>query len=306
MRRRKRPETLQRVYKFRAYPVRIPEQHWVIAKSMQALWNQLVYQRAVFAEYVDTLNESARRGAWAEFEGIVDYLVRRSGLNWEWAPAVVDRFRSACIAAARGQRQPPQTQRGLRRIMIPHRFTGGGIPVEKLFSDRAERIRIERPPDGAYRDNSRANRYRRVTGLRYGLGAEAIEARVRLHREIDGLVVKGVAWCGERVGFDWEWYLTVTVEQERCQRRMTGIDCGVDVGWRQCDDGSIRMAMITDSGGHTIEARLPTYLPNAHSRRHDDSISLHGWADLRDLDRQMASLRKETDSLTEYRRLCSI
>lgn len=299
MRKRKRPDTTQRVLKYRVYAKRLPETLWQTAKAMQALWNQLVTER----------NELSARAVeeghdvWAEFDGIVKYLLVASGLNWECGPAVVDRFRSACQSAAKNLRDWPHEHRGLRRIMTPHRYTGGGISTHRLFSDRAERIRLTSPPAAAYASERRRARYLRRRGFRFGLGGKPIYAEVVLHREIPEIaIVKQVAWCGERVGPRWDWYLTITIEEDPVEREATGRACGVDVGWRLTADREIRGAMIADSDGREIEFTLPLLLDNAHSRRYK-AMHIDGWLDLEEWDRQLSGADRGTP---EHRRIASI
>src|SRR5579875_3451488 len=102
MRKCKEPERPIRPYHFWAKPIgSLPQSLWDIARGMQTLWNQLV---AVREELYAEAQRAELKFSWEEFNRQAADLVRKSGLNWEAGPEVLDRFRDATRAAGRNQR----------------------------------------------------------------------------------------------------------------------------------------------------------------------------------------------------------
>jgi hypothetical protein len=199
--------------------------------------------------------------------------------------------------------------------MIPHRFTGGGMLVEKLWSPRADRIRLQSVPATAYFDNRRASRRQRIApghGQRetpsvFRVGDAEIRFRAMLHRQIpEGAVINGedlrtrvkrVAWCGRihPVTRRWAWRLAITVEEPgmRSMRADASV-VGLDLGWRRLEAvGATRIGMMWD-GQRAVELRLPDDAPTAHTRRHGLPSS---WGDVDDLVAKRAKLLDDVKGL---------
>lgn len=196
MRKRKEPERPIRPYHFWAKPIGLfPQSLWDIARGMQTLWNQLV---ALREESYAEAQRAELKFSWEEFNRQAADLIRKSGLNWEAGPEVLDRFRVATRAAGRNQRGWPVSHAKLDRISIPHRFTRGGIPVTKLFSKRATRFRLEPVKPWAYSGKTREHTKARLTRGVFGIvGREAVQFKTVLHRQfpypsLAGLRIAGV------------------------------------------------------------------------------------------------------------------
>lgn len=242
---------------------------------MQALWNELT----ILCDKLFT--EASRTGLkfpWDEFNRHAADLAKSSSLNWETGPEVLDRFRAACHAAARNKQGRPQPRKRLDHLSIPHRFTRGGVAVEKLFSARAKRFRLERTEGWAYEGKTRKHSNARITNGIFGLGAgDAIHFKTVLHRELprDG-IVKRVMWVGRRHPTrGWQWALVVIVEEPAHQvKSPSSLACAVDFGWRMMG-AYIRIGMICDQRGRCLELRLPLDAPTSHTRRHKMPSGYH-------------------------------
>lgn len=140
----------QLVYKFDAYPHAIPDELWEQARAMQTLWNELVMLRDQAREEVKGLDKAAAKPRWEQFNREIAAAAARAPLGWEARGDVLDRFQVASRKAFKeGAVLTPQ--RGLRQIMLPHRFTGGGMPIAQFLAQtRAERVRITPVDPAAY------------------------------------------------------------------------------------------------------------------------------------------------------------
>lgn len=285
----------------------LPAGMWRTARAMQALWNSLVESHALVRRELEGQDRAERRARWRAWQAEARELVARSGLDWEQGPAVLDRFTVACREAPLRRRNGipswPVAHRRLDRIAIPHRFTGGGVPVERLFSRRAERVRLLRPPDGAYASGARRSRYQRAMpphaeGLRdeerawnvFRIGGEAIRFRCVLHRlPPPSAIVKQVVWLGRRDPLGrWSWAIAVTAEEPppiRAEPAGAREACGLDLGWRVMGD-YLRIGYLVDGEtGQGIELRLPFNAQTSHTRRHRLRAD---WRDLAVMDEGMA------------------
>ncbi|MBI2508861.1 MAG: hypothetical protein HYV99_02405 [Betaproteobacteria bacterium] len=174
------------------------------------------------------------------------------------------------------------------RIAIPHRFTGGGVPVVALYSERAMRVSLRPVPAETYATHARASRRQRLSPPhrdgphdaaewnRFGLdGGAMILFRMMMHRPMppEG-IVKQVTWLGQRhVTRGWQWALAITVEESPRPAGATAGTfkkagaCGLDVGWRVMGDGAyLRIGYLVDEVGDRIELRLPLDAPTSHTR----------------------------------------
>lgn len=285
MRRRTRDWPL-RVYRYWIAPLGdLPVEFWATARLMQRAWNGLVWALAARREAFDATGEdrAARRVVWLALEAECRALIAASGLDWVNGPDVLDRFLSACRAT-----RWPRWHHRLDRLTIGHRFTGGGIPVARLFSERAQRVRLaQRPDDGAYATNLRSSRRLRAVPLHRDAEHSASEActfmiagvpiqfRILLHRPLPpGAIVKRVTWCGQRhVIHGWQWALAITVEIPPVERPVRPPrQAGLDIGWRVIGD-AVRVGMLWD-GESMCELLLPLDAPTAQTRRHHLPSSL--------------------------------
>lgn len=289
---RSRPDWPITTYKYSAEPVGdLPDGLWRAAKSMQWLWAQLVLRReAVIEELSESYAEAGRikkelpasngeggalrarlsdlkeeqRGRWQRHEEETRDFLRsaevKERLNWQCVEAVVTRYQTASRKAFKdGGRL--RAWRRLDHVAIPIRFTGGGMELDNLFSRRARAFNLKPVREGAYDAGTWEHKMARVTTGRFKIGEEFINFRANLHRPIaPDSVVKSVAWCGVRHPVhDWVWHLNVTAEAPPApaERTATGLACAIDLGWRKLGEDALRVGMIRDTAGRTVELRLP-------------------------------------------------
>lgn len=301
VRKRIRQNWLQMVYKYRAYMPDIPNFVWEHVSAQRVVWNQLCDafdgRLEEWTEIKENVDKEEKAEFWDAFWNECSRVVGESDLNWEAGPDVLDRFRTAAVAFFKSpERGRPQRRKSLtRQIRLIHRYTGGGVPVDRLFGTRAWRFSIlEAPPEDAYDDNSRESRRRRVVPARFGIDGQTFDFRVRLHRQMPvDAVVKRVAWLGEwqpRPWNDeyWVWHLAIWLEipPEAFVITPDGqTQAGVDLGWRKFDD-YLRIGYICDSAGRNVELRLPLEMSSFQTRRHSLPSS---WEDKREMDAQISA-----------------
>ena len=305
MRKRKDPERPIRPYHFWAKPIgSLPQSLWDIARGMQTLWNQLV---ALREELYAEAQRAELKFSWEEFNRQAADLVRKSGLNWEAGPEVLDRFRDATRAAGRNQRGWPVSHTKIDRISIPHRFTRGGIPVTKLFSKRATRFRLEPVKPWAYSGETREHTKARLTRGVFGIvGREAVQFKTVLHRQFpQDALAKRVTWVGRRHPTGgWQWAIVVVLaEPSRIAAERAGSPtCALDLGWRAM--GSyVRVGMLCDEAGRCYELRLPLDASTSQSRRNEVAS---GFYDLAAYDSEIGrSTERTRNQIEEFKELLS-
>lgn len=274
MRKRTRENTHQvRVYKFRAFvkpdqidrPGILPGAVYAFAKRQQELWNALAteqerrwteWKAANPAVDVACRSKFKKPGKewWAEWEAWMRQRAAASDLGWETEEDIIDRFSATLRRLAKGGGSPKVRHR-LNSFSIPHRYSGGGVSLTKLESDRAERFRLKFPPSAVYRNNDRESRRSRVTNALFGIEKEQISLSLVLHREIPAdAIVKNVRLCGWKQSpvVNWLCHVAITVEvPTEAEFSPTGRQVGIDVGWRKLDEERMRVAVAYDGRRHT-------------------------------------------------------
>lgn len=260
---RKRPDWPQLVYSYRAYPHELPQSLWDQARAMQALWNRLVELRDQVREHTQSLTKEEAKPLWTQLNSDLRHAAKESGLGWEAADAVLDRFQTASRKAAK-EGAALRTQYRLDKIMIPHRFTGGGVSVERFFAQRTgKRARIAPVDPSVYELTYWRRREADRTAGVFGLDRGAIPFTCHLHRPIPpGSFIKQAWWIGtfnRHRPARWEWHIQLVVERPPYPAALPGKPiAGLDLGWRIMAEGEyLRMGFLTDSEGRSYELRLP-------------------------------------------------
>lgn len=254
------------VYKYWAKPIdKIPEVLWRKVHLMQETWNGLVALREKVQEETKEKSKEEKQEIWGKFWLESRAYVNGTGLDWVSKGEILDRFQTASRRAVK-EKGSLRMSRGLRKIMIAHRYTGGGIPADKLFNGRGWRFKLDALDPAVYKSKTREACRQRLTVGMFGIDADNVfHFKTILHRPIpDNAIVKSVRWCGQ---FDrnlhpnnrWKWSIQIVAEQPpQDLNRQDSLACGLDLGWRIMAEGQyIRVGMVKDSAGNLIEIRLP-------------------------------------------------
>jgi hypothetical protein len=268
MRKRKRALTHQPVvYKFRAYlkgePGMLPDVVYAFAKRQQETWSALVVEQARRWKEWQTAHpprtadgtsmfEKPPKEWWAGWESWMRKRVQESGLGWEAEGDMIDRF-SAVLRRLGNDGGAPRIQKGLSSFSIPHRYTSGGIPPEKLGSKFAERFRVDFPSVSAYCKNDRNSRRARIAKAQFMIGESTVKMSLVMHRQIPpDAIIKRVSLIGWKQSptVDWEIHVAITAEIPFVQPAIGKRIVGIDVGWRM-KDGKLRVAVSYDGTKHS-------------------------------------------------------
>ena len=298
MRERKRPDWPITVHKYWIKPLEIPQELWDIAKLMQKTWNDMVTLReATQAQIaaIENISREEKRAIWANFETANKEIVENSGLRWECKGELLDRFKTACSS-----KQHPRHHSKLERIAIPHRFTGGGRAVNKIFTATSGSFGLEPVSEEAYASDRQANRKMRGTRGYFGLYETSFEFLINLHRELPAnSFIKKVTLIGTNKHiFGWEWAVAFTIEHEpsRTQSVLPARKCGIDMGWRKFED-YIRLGVLIDNEGRAIEFKLPFNATTASTQRYNKKFIsnpiIDDWRTLEEVQRKSDFLLEE-------------
>ncbi len=188
-------------------------------------------------------------------------IARRYNLYWVHEELLVRRFRTAYFRGFKTGNFPryhgPDSQ-----WSIVHRFTGGGLPVERLFRNRFTRgnYRLALRPVHIPQEARRSERRRamRTTGI-FTFRGESLSFKTIIHQPVpeDAFVKTAVLSC-RREGTRLRYYLSLILEvpPREVPKPVSKPAAGMDVGWRLRPDG-LRVAYLCDETGHEEEVLLP-------------------------------------------------
>ena len=234
---------------------------------MQTLWNDLVVLRestlAAVKALPDDAPKEARQQLWKIFEEQIQAVERSEAvcavLGWEARSWVMEHFRLAAREAVK-RNGTLHLKKRLDSIVIPMRFTGGGLPVERLWNRRSNKFQLNRVDNLYYLDETNQNRRRRISGGSFTIGETRMPFRTILHRDLpSAAIIKAIAWCGQRHPTrGWRWSLNFTLEQPPPPPILSPRKraAALDLGWRKFE-GHIRIGVLHDTSGNTFELRLP-------------------------------------------------
>lgn len=272
-------------YKYWIRPIALPPQVWQTGREMLAVWNQLValwesaFQGLKAGEVV--LGEQQTEGLYAGLECELRETVNQSALNWECREFLLDKFRVATWRAIKARRAGgacpvgfPKMRSQLRNIVIPHRYTGGGVTPSTIMRPQprksTKRFWIASTPEEAFVDNARAHRRLRYTEGFFGVKGGTLRFKAIVHRPVPQAArVKNVLLVGRlKPPFGWDWSVTLICELPSSPLPIqgTGRYCGLDLGWRKFD-AYLRIGMLVDNAGKVIELRLPLSMSNQRTMR---------------------------------------
>jgi len=283
---RKNPDSAVRCYRYRAWlkthrdGFSLPESIYAAAIKRREFWNLLVteseqrYERwlathppvpALNKEGTQKISRETRlpimktpkpdKGYWDSFLTWAREHADASGLNWEDAPDILDRFMAVFKRMSTSGGGAPKARRSLHRFAFLHRYTGGGLPVANLANDRQRRARILFPPSDAYLSNSRERRRARLAPAWFEIDGETLSLAVLLHRELPlHSKVKKVYLAGSRQSpvMRWQYALIFTVETpSNCPLLSPpNLGIGIDVRWRKLDEDRLHVVTIYDGKRH--------------------------------------------------------
>lgn len=256
MRKRKRADTHDvRVMKFRCKfdgswcnGMKLPEPLFRTAEAMNDAWSDIACElETAYAAWKPTWtgNKSVENNAtipvptpaekkafWAERDAYARQRVE--SLPDELGDKILDRLRAVYKRVKQGGGFPKPKK--MRRFAVHHRFNAGGLAIERLGGDKAERFRIQLPDASLYRNNSRWLRYQRLCPFWFRVNGEPLRLNAVIHRQIPAAaIVKEVALVGKKQSptLAWEIYLAVMIEIPKPEPAANSRICGIDVGWRK-------------------------------------------------------------------------
>jgi hypothetical protein len=281
-------EETTRTYRFWARPLdKVPTEIWRVVFNSQRFWNRLVELREDVVFNCETLPENAPiiqarfwkllRGREADCRNWRIAAKHAADLPWATRDFIFDRFIDCCIRAARQKGGWPRSHNRLERIMILHRFTGGGRAVQNLYFTKKSRIwrfGLKPVPDWAYTGKTRRHTNARLSSGFFGFSKDIkLYFQTVLHRQLPlDASVKNVAWVGRLHPIHgWQWAIAIVLKIASPpvgQRQLPA--CSIDFGWRR-RPYYIRIGMLRDSEGNVVELRLPFDAPTSQTRRHNQA-----------------------------------
>jgi len=299
MRQRKRAQWPLSVYQ---YWVRLPYPSWAQlpaavqqeTESMRTLWNQLVEtferrqtaSRVVLAQFPSPRDDpSTAQQARLLLRGIrQSFLAEARGLTaqcpttWANREFILNQFLVATDRFFKRQGGPPQRKNGVpREVHFHHRFTSGGLPVERIFGS-SQRLHLDPISadalDPAFSQRQR-KRLARTSGS-FQVKDFTLSFVTILHRPLPpGAYLKTAALIGKQVMFGgyhqhregghslparWQWALHLTLEippQEIPAQRQERPVAALDLSFHLWHERQLRIGVLTDSTGREEALFLP-------------------------------------------------
>jgi hypothetical protein len=299
MRQRKRAEWPLSVYQYWVrlqFPTwaHLPEGARQEADALRVLWNQLVdafeRRQAAYREIVsqfehpDQLPETAKAERHAlhhlqqSFFAELRRLTAGCPATWAGRELLLNQFLTAVGRFFKKQNGPPKQKLGPpREAHFHHRFTSGGIPVERVFG-RSRRLHLEPVPAEAFNPalpQRQRKRLARTVGT-FQAGSATLSFSTLLHRPLPaGAYLKTAALIGRQVvrnGYHrhhggghmiparWRWSLQLTLElppltlpAESSEKPVAALHVQPHMG----SDGQLRIGVLVDSTGREEALYLP-------------------------------------------------
>jgi hypothetical protein len=222
--------------------------------------------------------------------------------TWANREFVLTQFLAAVNRFFKNKDQPPKQKSGApEEVHFYHRFTSGGLPVDRVFG-RGQRLHIEPVPSTAYDPmlpQQRQKRLARTTGT-FQVGPVALPFHTILHRSLpQGGYLKAAALVGKKVvreGYHhrhngghviparWEWALHLTLEippREKLPQERDNLTATVQLSCGQWSDEQMEIGRLVDSTGHQEILYFPQEI-------------LEAWQYKRELQRRTDQVLEET------------
>jgi len=276
MRKRTKAEThAVKCYKFRAFLKEnndglLPTAIYNCAQKQRKVWNDLAIGQATRWQAWKDAHPPVGgpdgkpkftkpdKTYWQEWESWMRSTVAASDLGWEAESDIIDRF-SVVLRRLSKSGGAPKPRR-FDSFSIPHRYSGGGIALDALASERAKRFRIVFSADSAYANNSRESRRERIANAWFGVDGDTVALSVPMHRQIpSNAIIKGIRLVGwkQSPAMRWMVHIVITVEEPKFQTTPCPVPrtVALDVGWRKLEN-ELRVAVAYDGSQH-FELRIP-------------------------------------------------
>ena len=293
-------KVLQRRLRRRKHPqlVQLEETKSHTRRSLQEVGVALRAAQQVAAQQV----RPALRHMHQRFLVETRFLAAHCPATWANKEFILNQFFAAVDRFFQKHDNPPKQRFGIpQEVHFHHRFTDGGLPIERIFG-RGQRAHLEPVSLAAY-DTMLPRRQRegltRTVGT-FQVGAVTLPFQTILHRPLpEDAYLKSAALVGRQVlasGYHlhhggghviparWTWALHLTVELPPQRRPVQETDKPVatlGLGCRQWDDGRVQVGILVDSAGHEEVFCLPEEI-------------LRAWQYRRDLQRHLDQLLEDT------------
>jgi hypothetical protein len=253
-----------------------------LQKTLQEAKTALRVAQHEAAETVRPALHQLQRSFWAETQR----LRTTSSATWANREFILTQFLAAVERSFKTHNSPPKRKEGEpREVHFHHRFTDGGLPVERLFG-RGQRVHLEPVPPEAFQPalpQRQRKRLARTTGT-FQVGETTLSFHTILHRPLpEGAYLKAAALVGQQVmrgGYRryrdgghliparWTWSLQLTLElpppvvpaQER-DRPVAALELACQVQ----GDSHLRIGVLVDSTGREEALFLPQDILTAGS-----------------------------------------
>ena len=261
LRERKRPDYELIVFKYRIWPLEIPQELWVVAKEQQRIWNEMTECFTATMDASKELTDKDEKTAlFTAYHQKIKDIYQASPIHCDARQAVYERFVETVKRYLKGlknkggeglQNGKPRVKKGLDRINIPFNDRTGGKETDFLFG-RCKRFSLKEKP------------FPETTVGKFLLGNQYMRFKAVIHRPLPkDAIFKRLSLVGEFTpSFGWDWYITLLLEVSpkspavRIDLPSTGRTAALDIGWRIFEE-YIRIGVIADSDGNVFELRLP-------------------------------------------------
>lgn len=261
---------------------------------MRTLWNQLVatftqrqlaYHNAVAAETHASAKPSslALRQLQQSFLRTTEEVSKASPVTWANKQFVTTQFFAALTRYFKKQGDPPRPRHGeFRELHFHHRFTEGGLPVERIFghSQRLSLVPVAPETFSPELSQRQQKRLARTSGV-FQVNGCAVKFNTILHRPFpSNAYLKAAALIGKRTaphGYHedstgghatpprWQWSLQLTLEipplHHSVQEHKT--TAALQIRSELIDERHVSFAIVTDPTGREEMLFLPEEILDA-------------------------------------------
>lgn len=272
----------------------LPERARLEAEAMRVLWNRFVdafEQRrtaVLLSEIASKLRPTQQltpppiRSSAGQLQQSFLHNLRQisldSSVTWANKQFVLTQFQAALSRFYKKQNRPPRRKLGQpKEVYFHHRFTSGGLPIERIFG-RGQRLHLEPVSLAAFDPllpQRQRKRLARTTGS-FLVGDAPLSFQLILHRSLpQGAYLKAATLIGRQgprgvppsshnsdhfSSARWQWSLHLTLETPpltASRREETAAIAALHVACQFLSEDRLRIAVLTDPSGREEEVCLP-------------------------------------------------